>query len=81
MINVITVIGKANFRSEKKNQDYYVLHTYCKKDSVEGYAVDAKFVSADIFNSVSINGKYEVIYGCYDNGRAYIADMKPVANE
>lgn len=76
-MNVITVIGKANF-SSKDGRQFYVLHVYSQKDSVEGYAVDTKFVTADIFNKTFINGKYEVVYGCYDNGRAFVADLKEV---
>lgn len=74
-MNIIRVVGKAHFYSEKKQRDYFTLHTVFKKQGIEGDAVEVKFVSSDIFNSVSIGCLYQVVYGAYDNGRAYISEL------
>lgn len=80
-MNLITVVGKANFSSRDQSKHYFVLHCLSSKDTVEGYAVDTKFVSQEIFNKVSVNSRYEVIYGCYDNGRAFVSDLKEVVKQ
>lgn len=73
---MVKVFGKQTFFSQKKNQDFYILHVCYKKDGVEGFAVDQKFVSSEIYSKVQVNKDYEIIYGAYDNGRAFISDVK-----
>ena len=75
---VIQVVGKANFHSEKKGKDYYTLHCVFQRDGVEGSAVEVKFVSAEIYNSVQVGCLYSIVYGAYDNGRAYISELREV---
>lgn len=79
-MTVIQVVGKSNFYSEKKKTDYFVLHTIFKRDGVQGYACEAKFVSSDIFNKAQIDHCYGVIYDVYSNGRGFISDIKEVQN-
>lgn len=75
---VIQIVGKQNFHSAKKNQDYYVLHTLFEKQDVSGHAVEGKFVSADIYNKAEIGKLYSIVYDAYANGRAFISDLREV---
>lgn len=77
-MNVIRIIGKSHFYSEKKQRDYYTLHTVFKKDGVEGDACEVRFVSPEIYNKVTIGNLYQVVYGAYDNGRAFISELVQV---
>lgn len=75
---VIQIVGKQTFFSSKKNQDYFVIHCVFRKDGVNGFAVESKFISGELFQKVDVNKFYAVVYGAYDNGRAFIADLKEV---
>lgn len=79
-MTVIKVVGKSSFHSDKKNQDYYVLHCVFHREGVEGFAVEAKFVSSDIFSKAIIDRQYAVIYDIYSNGRGYVSDIREVTN-
>lgn len=77
-MTVIKVVGKSNFHSEKKNQDYYVLHCVFQREGVSGYAVEAKFVSPEIYNKAQLDSQYAIVYDVYANGRGFISDLREV---
>lgn len=70
----INLIGKQSFVSKKGTQ-CNIIHFLTVRDNVEGFAAETAFVEDSIFNKARVNGKYKVVYGCYNNGRAYIADL------
>lgn len=74
-MSVIRVVGKTTFFSSRKNKDFFVLHVAMKKDSVEGMAVEQKFVSSEIFDKAYVDGLYRIQYGCNDFGQAVIDDL------
>lgn len=77
-MTVIRVVGKSSFHSDRKNQDYFVLHTIFNREGVDGYAAEAKFVSQEIFNKAFVDHTYAVVYDIYSNGRGYISDLREV---
>lgn len=78
-MTVIRVVGKQTFFSQKKNQDYFVLHTAFQKDDVQGLAVETRFVSSDLYNKAQLNRQYAIVYDAYANGRAFISDLREVS--
>lgn len=71
---VMIIFGKQSFKS-KKGVDCFMLHAGQKQPNVDGLAVSNFFVDQSIFNKVRINKNYDVTYGAYPNGRAFIQDM------
>lgn len=75
----ISVVGKQSFVSKKGTQ-CNILHVLQSQDNVQGYAATTFFVSDDVYNKAAIRTSYEIVYGAYQNGRAFVQDLIPVSN-
>lgn len=70
----IVLLGKQSFVSKKGTQ-CNILHYGASDPAVEGMAVKTVFVSDELFNKVQVKKNYDVKYGAYSNGRAFIEDL------
>lgn len=75
------VIGKQKIHSNKKDKDFFILHTFRPSDGVEGFAVKTEFVDSSVFDKASCGSQYNVVYDCDNFGKAVISDLQLVAKE
>lgn len=75
----VVIVGKQSFVS-KKGVQCNILHVLQQQENVTGSAASTMFVSDEVFNKASINQKYNIVYGAYANGKAYVLDLTPVSS-
>lgn len=68
------ILGKQSFVSKKGTQ-CNILHVGYEDKNVSGMAVKTVFVDSAVFDSVAISKYYEVVYGAYPNGQAYVSAL------